>query len=144
MNWTKKVAKWTVAVLAVVLLAIQLVPIDRTNPSIETEVPAPAAVARQGGETWHGGVRELPPADVLPALPLRQGRPEDQSSRARLRSGSGRRPEHDVMRYLPHERHRESVTVEEAVVRRAASLSLAGRAARRFRCCSCPSRPGRA
>jgi len=40
----KRIAKWTVAVLAAALLAIQLFPIDRTNPPVETEVLAPAEV----------------------------------------------------------------------------------------------------
>ena len=37
-------ARWILALLALALLAIQLVPVDRTNPPVETEVPAPPAL----------------------------------------------------------------------------------------------------
>ncbi|MEP7382335.1 MAG: heme-binding domain-containing protein [Gemmatimonadota bacterium] len=39
-----RIAKWAMAVLIVALVAIQLVPVDRTNPALETEVPATAEV----------------------------------------------------------------------------------------------------
>lgn len=42
MKNVKRVAKWVVGVLIVALAAIQLVPVDRTNPPVETEVPATA------------------------------------------------------------------------------------------------------
>ena len=35
-----RIAKWAIAVLIIVLVAIQLVPVDRTNPPVETEIPA--------------------------------------------------------------------------------------------------------
>lgn len=35
-----RIAKWLITVLAIVLVAIQFVPVDRTNPPVETEVPA--------------------------------------------------------------------------------------------------------
>jgi len=40
----KKVGKWTAAILAVTLLVIQLIPINRTNPPVETEISAPPEV----------------------------------------------------------------------------------------------------
>lgn len=40
----RRIAKWTVAVLVISLVAIQLVPVDRTNPPVELEVPASADV----------------------------------------------------------------------------------------------------
>jgi hypothetical protein len=40
----KRVVRWSFGTLAVALLAIQLVPIDRTNPAVEAEVPAPGNV----------------------------------------------------------------------------------------------------
>jgi hypothetical protein len=39
-----KPVKWTLLGLVFALAAIQAVPVDRTNPPIETEVPAPDAV----------------------------------------------------------------------------------------------------
>jgi hypothetical protein len=40
----KKILKWTAIVLGVGLLGIQAVPVERTNPPVETEVPAPQEV----------------------------------------------------------------------------------------------------
>jgi hypothetical protein len=40
----KRMAKWSIPVLIVAFGAIQLVPVDRTNPPVETEVPAPSEV----------------------------------------------------------------------------------------------------
>lgn len=40
----RRIATWAVAVLIVALVAIQFVPVDRTNPPVETEVPATAEV----------------------------------------------------------------------------------------------------
>jgi hypothetical protein len=39
-----RIAKWVIAALAIALVAIQLVPVDRTNPPVEEEVPATAEV----------------------------------------------------------------------------------------------------
>ena len=44
MKRIRRIAKWTIAVLIVALVAIQLVPVDRTNPPVETEVPATVEV----------------------------------------------------------------------------------------------------
>ena len=38
----RRIAKWLLAVLTVAFVAIQLVPVDRKNPPVETEVPATA------------------------------------------------------------------------------------------------------
>ena len=35
---------WVLGGLALILLAIQVVPVDRDNPALETEVPAPPEV----------------------------------------------------------------------------------------------------
>lgn len=40
----KQLARWTTLALIIALGAIQLVPVDRTNPPVETEVPATAEV----------------------------------------------------------------------------------------------------
>jgi hypothetical protein len=40
----RPIAKWAILMLMIVLVAIQFVPVDRTNPPIETEVPATAEV----------------------------------------------------------------------------------------------------
>lgn len=44
MRNSKRLAKWATLVLIVALGAIQLVPVDRTNPPVEAEVPATANV----------------------------------------------------------------------------------------------------
>lgn len=40
MNRIRRIAKWALVTLFVALVAIQIVPVDRTNPPVETEVPA--------------------------------------------------------------------------------------------------------
>ena len=40
----KRIGKWLAAVLAILFGVIQLVPVERTNPAIEEEVPAPVDV----------------------------------------------------------------------------------------------------
>jgi hypothetical protein len=40
MKRIKTIAKWGLPTLVIALAAIQLVPVDRTNPPVETEVPA--------------------------------------------------------------------------------------------------------
>lgn len=52
----KTIATWGLASLAGIFLVIQLVPIDRTNPPVETEVPASPevrAVLRQSCYDCH-------------------------------------------------------------------------------------------
>lgn len=44
MTHMRRVVKWVVVVLIIALGAMQLVPVDRTNPPVETEVPATAQV----------------------------------------------------------------------------------------------------
>ncbi len=44
LRYVKRIAKWAIAVLAIALVVIQFVPVDRTNPPVETEVPATAEV----------------------------------------------------------------------------------------------------
>jgi hypothetical protein len=40
----RRIIKWAIVVLIIALVAVQLVPVDRTNPPVETEVAAPAEV----------------------------------------------------------------------------------------------------
>ena len=44
MEHVGRIAKWSIVGLVIALVAIQLVPINRTNPPVETEVPASAEV----------------------------------------------------------------------------------------------------
>lgn len=44
MKTARKVVLWVAAALGIVLLAIQFVPVDRTNPPVQTEVTASAEV----------------------------------------------------------------------------------------------------
>lgn len=39
-----KVLRWTIAGLLIVFILIQFVPVDRTNPPVETEAPAPTDI----------------------------------------------------------------------------------------------------
>ena len=39
-----KLVKWSVAVVATLLVVAQFIPVDRTNPPVQSEVQAPAAV----------------------------------------------------------------------------------------------------
>jgi hypothetical protein len=59
----KKFAMWAVAVLAVALAGIQLVPIARTNPPVETEITAPPeviAVLRRSCYDCHSNETDWP------------------------------------------------------------------------------------
>lgn len=40
MKQSKLIAKWALAILIIVFIGIQVVPVDRMNPPVETEVPA--------------------------------------------------------------------------------------------------------
>ena len=44
MRHIRRIAKWTIAVLSIALVVIQFVPVDRTNPPVETEVSTTAEV----------------------------------------------------------------------------------------------------
>jgi hypothetical protein len=40
MSRFKRIAKWTLVVLSLVFVSIQFVPVDRSNPPVESDVPA--------------------------------------------------------------------------------------------------------
>jgi hypothetical protein len=44
MTRIRRIAKWGLAGLVIALVAIQFVPVDRTNPPVESDVPATAEV----------------------------------------------------------------------------------------------------
>jgi hypothetical protein len=44
MRHIRRIAKWPIVVLAVALVVVQFVPVDRTNPPVETEVAASSEV----------------------------------------------------------------------------------------------------
>ena len=44
MKHLRRIATWTSAVLVAALVLIQFIPVDRTNPPVETDVPATAEV----------------------------------------------------------------------------------------------------
>jgi hypothetical protein len=80
-----KRARWVVAVLTLVLFAIQLVPVARTNPPVETEVPAPPevlAVLERACYDCHSHETKWPwysrvaPVSWLVAHDVREGREE--------------------------------------------------------------------
>lgn len=59
----KRVLKWFGAVLGVLVIAIQLVPVERSNPPVETEVAAPAevrAVLRRACYDCHSNETDWP------------------------------------------------------------------------------------
>lgn len=79
----KKLAKWALPLLAVVVVAIQLIPVDRSNPAVETEVPASSevrAVLRRACYDCHSNETVWPwysrvaPASWLVVRDVRLGR----------------------------------------------------------------------
>jgi hypothetical protein len=81
----KRISKWSAAVLIIALAAIQMVPVNRMNPPVETEVAAPGEVRLilrracydcHSNETvwpWYGRVA---PMSWLVAYDVRKGREE--------------------------------------------------------------------
>lgn len=76
-------ALWAIAVASVVVVAIQFVPIDRTNPPVQTEIPASPAVLsvlRRGCYDCHSNETSWPwysrvaPVSWLLAYDVREGR----------------------------------------------------------------------
>jgi heme-binding protein len=74
-----------VLILAIVLLAIQLVPIDRMNPPLESDIPAPAEVKTilkrscydcHSNETFWPWYARVAPISWLIARDVREGRRE--------------------------------------------------------------------
>ncbi len=85
MSRIRSIAKWSVGSLVVAVLAAQLVPVDRTNPVGETEVPASAearAVLRRACYDCHSNETVWPwysrvaPVSWLVAYDVRRGREE--------------------------------------------------------------------
>lgn len=79
------IAKWAIAILTIALVVIQFVPVDRTNPPIETEVPATAevrAVLRRACYDCHSNETVWPwysriaPMSWLVARDVHKGREE--------------------------------------------------------------------
>ena len=85
MKPNKRIAKWTIAVLVIALLVIQVVPVDRTNPPVETEVPAAAEVREvlrracydcHSNETVWPWYSRIAPVSWLVAHDVHEGREE--------------------------------------------------------------------
>lgn len=81
----KRIAKWTGAILGVAFVVIQFVPVDRTNPPVESEVPASPevlAVLRRACYDCHSNETVWPwyshvaPMSWLVAKDVREGREE--------------------------------------------------------------------
>ena len=81
----RRIAKWAIAVLTIALVVIQFVPVDRTNPPVETEVPATAevrAVLRRACYDCHSNETVWPwysriaPVSWLVARDVHEGREE--------------------------------------------------------------------
>ncbi len=85
MRHIRRIAKWTIAVLSIALVVIQFVPVDRTNPPVETEVPTTAevrAVLRRACYDCHSNETVWPwysriaPVSWLVARDVHEGREE--------------------------------------------------------------------
>lgn len=81
----RRFAKWTIAALFISLLVIQLVPMDRTNPPVETEVPASVEVRSilrracydcHSNETTWPWYSRIAPVSWLVARDVHEGRDE--------------------------------------------------------------------
>lgn len=79
----RKIVRYTATGFGVGLVAIQLVPVDRTNPAVEQEVPAPAAVHTvlkracydcHSNETVWPWYSRVAPVSWLVARDVREGR----------------------------------------------------------------------
>jgi hypothetical protein len=85
MTDVKSIVKWSLAGLLLAFVAIQLVPVDRTNPPVETEVPATAearSVLRRACYDCHSNETVWPwysriaPVSWLVARDVHEGREE--------------------------------------------------------------------
>lgn len=85
MRFAVRIAKWSIVVLVIALVAIQLVPVDRTNPPVGTEVPASAEVRSvlrracydcHSNETRWSWYTRIAPASWLIARDVSEGREE--------------------------------------------------------------------
>ena len=80
-----KVVRWLLLGILLILIAIQFVPVDRVNPPVETEVPAPAPVRVilrracydcHSNETVWPWYSQVAPFSWLLAHDVREGRAE--------------------------------------------------------------------
>jgi len=85
MNRLGRIAKWVIAALIVAFVAIQLVPVDRPNPPVETEVPATPEVRSilrracydcHSNETVWPWYSRIAPVSWMVARDVRLGREE--------------------------------------------------------------------
>jgi hypothetical protein len=85
MKHIRSIAKWALGVLMISLMAIQLVPVNRTNPPVETEVPASVEVRSilrracydcHSNETVWPWYSRIAPISWLIARDVREGREE--------------------------------------------------------------------
>ena len=83
MKYIKSIAKWSAVILVIGFALIQLAPVDRANPAVETEVPASAearVVLRRGCYDCHSNETVWPwysriaPVSWLTARDVREGR----------------------------------------------------------------------
>ena len=85
MRHTRRIAKWAIGVLTIAFVAIQLVPVDRTNPPVETEVLATVEVRSilrracydcHSNETVWPWYSRIAPISWLVARDVHEGREE--------------------------------------------------------------------
>lgn len=85
MKHVKRIVRWSIAALAITLVVIQFIPVDRTNPPVETEVRATAQVREvlrracydcHSNETIWPWYSRIAPVSWLVARDVREGREE--------------------------------------------------------------------
>ena len=85
MKHVKRIVRWSIAALAITLVVIQFIPVDRTNPPVETEVPATVEVQQvlrracydcHSNETIWPWYSRIAPVSWLVARDVREGREE--------------------------------------------------------------------
>lgn len=85
MKHVKRIVRWSIAALVITLVVIQFIPVDRTNPPVETEVPATVEVQQvlrracydcHSNETIWPWYSRIAPVSWLVARDVREGREE--------------------------------------------------------------------
>ena len=85
MKHVKRIVRWSIAALAITLVVIQFIPVDRTNPPVETEVRATVEVRQvlrracydcHSNETIWPWYSRIAPVSWLVARDVREGREE--------------------------------------------------------------------
>ncbi|MFN7967400.1 MAG: heme-binding domain-containing protein [Acidobacteriota bacterium] len=142
-DW-KRIAKWAVALLGIAFIAIQFVPVDRSNPPVETEFAVPAEVRTilrracydcHSNETVWPWYSRVAPISWLVASDVQEGRDEMNFSTwnrwsAKKRNRAARKiweqvknEEMPLWFYIPL--HAESrLTVEDRAMLQAWSLAV--------------------